>query len=113
MRKLVIATTALMLLSSSASSQYYNYSDWDRMSEAYRVVYLAGAFDALVTYVTNEDGAKAASHYKKCVMDDRMTAIQLSRNVHAYVKAHPKLKGEKVQGGLLEYLQELCGLPPQ
>jgi hypothetical protein len=62
--------------------------------------------------VHDEIGRQAADHYLKCLKDARMKPDQLADNVKAFASTQPKLQ-KSVQGALVNYLIELCGLPPQ
>src|SRR5215471_894630 len=61
----------LMLLSSSALSQeanvFFSYSEWERMSDNQRSIYVTGAMDALMTYASNVDGPKLTTHFYSCL----------------------------------------------
>jgi hypothetical protein len=105
----------LLLISSPLSSQgvYNNYSDWVRMSDDNRAAYITGVVDSLTVYADSNAGRKAASHYLDCLVRTKITNGQLADQVEAYVTARPQLRGGTVQGALIGYLKELCGLPPQ
>ena len=105
----------LLLISSPASSQgvFNDYSDWVRMSGDNRAAYIAGVVDSLTVYADSNAGRKAASHYFNCLLRTKVADGQLAAQVEAYVTARPQLRGGTVQGALIAYLKELCGLPPQ
>ena len=115
MRRTDLLLVPLLLMSSPVSSQgvFNNYSEWVRMSEDNRAAYISGVVDSLMIYADSNAGRKAASHYFSCLVRSTMSNGQLADNVEAYVTARPQLRGGTVQGALIRYLKELCGLPPQ
>ena len=116
MKRVYLLSVPLLLISSpvvSSQGAYNNYSDWVRMSEDNRAAYIAGVVDSLTVYADSNAGRKAASHYFNCLIRTKITNGQLADQVEAYVTARPQLRGGTVQGALIGYLKELCGLPPQ
>ena len=111
MKSLVIAGLLSVLMIGRANAQvYYTYPEWDRLSEQARAMYIAGAYDSLVTIVS-PDTASTARHYSKCV-SGRVPVEQLAKNVRTFVAARPDLQKKPVQVALINYLIELCGPPP-
>jgi len=111
MKSLVIAGLLSALMIGRANAQvYYTYAEWDRLSDQARAMYIAGAYDSLVSIVSPET-APIARHYSKCV-SGRVPVEQLAKNVRTFVAAHPDLQKKPVQVGLINYLIELCGAPP-
>ncbi len=111
MKSLVIAGFLSALMISEANAQvYYNYPAWDRLSDQARAMYIAGAYDSLVS-IASPDTASTSRHYSKCV-SGRLPVEQLAKNVHTFVAARPDLQNKPVQVGLINYLIELCGAPP-
>ena len=104
-----------MVSASLAYGQFFTYSEWERLPEEERQVYLAGAFDTMVGITEAEDpwGLKTSLHYRKCIRDSRMTLRQLSQNVIAFAATKPELKDTWMVGALRLYLQSLCGLAPK
>jgi hypothetical protein len=106
----------LMLLSSSALSQganvFFSYSEWERMSDNQRSIYIAGAMDALMMYAGN-DGPKLTAHFYSCLTKASLNNLQLANNVRTYTKQHPELQVGTVQIPLVHYLRALCGPVPQ
>ena len=100
---------------SLAYGQFFTYSEWERLPEEERQVYLAGAFDTVVGVTEAEDpwGLKTSLHYRKCIRDSHMTLKELSQNVIAFAETKPELQGTWVVAALLLYLQSLCGLAPK
>jgi hypothetical protein len=112
MKSVLIAGLLSALLLGQAHAQvYYSYPDWDRLNESEQAVYIAGAYDSLVS-IASPNTASAARHYSRCVANNRLSSEQLARNVRAFVAGRPALQKGPVQGGLVNYLVELCGAPP-
>jgi hypothetical protein len=112
MKSLPIAVLLSALMIGQANAQvYYNYSQWDRLTDSARSTYIAGAYDSLISIAT-PDTASASRHYSKCVVSRQLTTEQLAKNVRAFVATRPDLQKGPVQGGLINYLVELCGAPP-
>lgn len=112
MKSLLIAGLLSALMIGQANAQvYYNYPEWDRLNDSARATYIAGAYDSLISIAT-PDTASASRHYSKCVVSRQFTTEQLAKNVRAFVATRPDLQKGPVQGGLINYLVELCGAPP-
>jgi len=106
----------LLLWSSSALSGtnvFFSYSEWERMSDNQRSIYIAGAMDALMMYASNIDGPKLTAHFYSCLTKASLNNLQLANNVRAYTKQHPELQPGTVQIPLVHYLRALCGPVPQ
>jgi hypothetical protein len=111
MKSLAIAWFLSALMIGRANAQvYYNYPAWDRLSDQARAMYIAGAYDSLVS-IASADTASTSRHYSKCV-SGRLPVEQLAKNVRTFVAARPDLQNKPVQLGLINYLIELCGAPP-
>jgi hypothetical protein len=111
MKSLVIAGLLSVLMIGRANTQvYYTYPEWDRLSDQARTMYIAGAYDSLVS-ISSPDTASISRHYSKCV-SGRVPIEQLAKNVRTFVAARPDLQKKPVQVGLINYLIELCGAPP-
>jgi|SRR5262245_21293534 len=111
MKSLVIAGLLSALMMGRVNSQvYYTYPEWERLSDQARTMYIAGAYDTLVS-IASADTASTSRHYSRCV-SGRLTIEQLTKNVHIFVAARPDLQKKPVQVGLINYLIELCGAPP-
>jgi hypothetical protein len=101
MKSLLIAGLLSALMISQANAQvYYNYPKWDRLNDSARAIYIAGAYDSLISIATS-DTASASRHYSKCVVSRQLTTEQLAKNVRAFVATRPRLQNGPVQGGLL------------
>jgi hypothetical protein len=111
MKSLVIAGLLSALMIGRANAQvYYTYSEWDRLSDQARAMYIAGAYDSLVS-IASAETAPIARHYSKCV-SGRVPVEQLAKSVRTFVAAHPDLQKKPVQVGLINYLIDHCGAPP-
>jgi len=104
-----------LVSTSLAYGQFFTYSEWERLPEEERQVYLAGAFGTVVAVTEAEDpwGLKKSLHYRQCIRDSHMTLKELSQNVITFAQAKPELRGTWVVAALLLYLQSLCGLAPK
>ncbi|THD70957.1 MAG: hypothetical protein E7813_06695 [Bradyrhizobium sp.] len=92
---------------------YYGYSEWAALPEVSRAIFMSGAFDSLVSFATDADGAAAAKHYAKCVHGAHMTNGQLATNILNYARDKPALHTQLATAAMLDYLIAACGLPPQ
>jgi hypothetical protein len=54
------------------------YSEWERLPEGHRAMYIAGAFDSLIAFAINDDHAKTNSHYQQCILNAKMNNVQLA-----------------------------------
>jgi len=107
----VIAGLLSALMIGRANAQvYYTYPEWERLSDQARAMYIAGAYDSLVS-IASAETAPIARHYSKCV-SGRVPVEQLAKNVRTFVAARPDLQKKPVQVALINYLIELCGPPP-
>jgi hypothetical protein len=67
MKSVVVAGLLSALMIGRANAQvYYTYPEWDRLSDQARTMYIAGAYDSLISIVS-PDTAPTARHYSKCV----------------------------------------------
>jgi hypothetical protein len=92
---------------------WVDYSQWGRMPEAQRMMYLAGAFDSLTGYAVDRATRQMAVHYSKCMKNSGMSLQQFSGHVAAFAQTRPDLQGTTMQGVMINYLIALCGTPPQ
>lgn len=110
--RLVLGCAILLVLTGIALAQFLNfvnYTQWDRLNEDDRAMYMAGAFDSLTGF--SSGGVAGPLHYSRCVRP--MTLRQLSENVRVFAFARPSLQNGTVQAALGTYLIERCGTPPQ
>jgi hypothetical protein len=109
----VIVLLLLTPASSQGTNVFYTYSEWERMSDNQRSIYIAGAIDALMMYASNIEGPKLADHLYNCLTKANLNNLQLAKSVQAYTRQHPEAQDDTVQMPLLHYLRALCGPGPQ
>jgi hypothetical protein len=108
-----LLAVAWIFVSSTAHATFLTYSDWDRLSEDDRTLYIAGAFDVLASVSdTGDKEGKRLMHYRNCIAINDITSRQLARNVHAYASNRPTDQRFSVPSILIRYLSEFCGLAP-
>ena len=100
-------------LATPAAAEFYTYSQWQRLPDEMRAAYIAGAFDMLVTFVSQGADTADTKYYSECVTNTHIDNKQLAMNVATFVDARPELQGKSVAFGLIQYLLGLCGQPPQ
>src|SRR5438132_6843205 len=80
MKSLVIAGLLSALMIGRANAQvYYTYPEWDRLSDQARTMYIAGAYDSLVS-ISYAVFCLKKKNYSKCV-SGRVSIEQLTKNV--------------------------------
>ena len=92
MAKRFIVCAWILLLPNPALSNFYNYPEWQRLSPVERAAYIAGAFNSLISYHTDDIGAKASAHYFKCMQKSNMNNMQLAENVSAFASTRPNYR---------------------
>ena len=98
MKSLVIAGLLSVLMIGRANTQvYYTYPEWDRLSDQARTMYIAGAYDSLVS-ISSPETASISRHYSKCV-SGRVPIEQLAKNVRTFVAARPDLQKNRCRSG--------------
>jgi hypothetical protein len=104
----------LVWITPAQAQQYvfYNYSQWEQLSEPARLGYIAGAIDTL-SGIASPAQLPAAMHYNTCVANSNMNLIQLDRNVRSFVRTQPALQAGAMSSALMSYLIALCGVPPK
>ena len=100
-----------VLLLSQANANYFNYERWSRMTPDSRQLYIAGAFDSMVSFSANDIESRINRHYDSCISRLKMTNMSLANNLLDYVNENPDLRGGSVQTAMIKYLIELCGRP--
>ena len=111
-RREVLAGIMLLAWSAAANASYMTYSQWAALPLPGRSLYIAGAFDALVTISRSSDD-KYQAHYNTCLVNAKMMNSQLAENVSTFASTHPELQSGGVVHALLNYLIALCGVPPK
>jgi len=107
-----LALVAACALSGPASAQahYVSFVEWQKMPAGERAAYVAGAFDAYVTF--SQSYGPSAQHYLKCVQKLNMAQGLLASNVLSFGAARPAIHGQTVPGIMIQYLFQTCGTPP-
>jgi hypothetical protein len=108
-----IAVLVLLLTATPVQAAYLTYAQWRALPVESRALYIAGAFDSLIGFASDGGDVAVNRHYSNCLAQSHMTNKQLAINVSNFVDGKPELQGKSVQGGLINYLLEMCGAPPQ
>jgi hypothetical protein len=103
-----LALLFILFASYPAEAQYFNYLQWSALPPIPRAAYIAGVFDSLTGYSTNEVESK---HYFTCLERAAIKNTKLADNLMQYASTHPALKRGSVQKALLQYLIAACGKP--
>jgi len=109
MRKL-IALAWLLLGTLPASATFLTYSQWAALPSRDRTIYIAGAFDELISEATGTVALKLVTHYSECVASAKMSDGQLADNVLSFAATQPDLQISTVPEALVAYLGKACGL---
>jgi phage host-nuclease inhibitor protein Gam len=112
MSRTILALCAGLLVAQPAAANFLTYAEWARMKPDMRAIYIAGAFDALITFAMNDEQRAVNAHYNNCIAQSKMTVAQLAENVRKYAKGKPNLQ-DFVETPLINYLYEFCGAPPR
>jgi hypothetical protein len=108
------SVAALMLaLATAAHAEYFTYSDWSRQPADFRAAYIAGLYDALISFADTDAEAKMGAHYQTCVARAKMRNTQLAERTLLFGTARPDLQSGGVSEVMINYLIQLCGKPPQ
>ncbi len=111
MRKL-IALAWLLLGTVPASATFLTYAQWAALPPRDRTLYIAGAFDDLISEATGALALKLVTHYSECVASAKMSDGQLADNVFSFTATQPELQTSTVPEALVAYLGKACGRPP-
>ena len=109
MRKL-IALACLILGALPASATFLTYAQWSALPSRDRTLYMAGAFDELISEATGTLALKLVRHYSECVASAQMSDGQLADNVLSFAATQPQLQTSTVPEALVAYLGKACGL---
>jgi hypothetical protein len=108
------SVTALMLaIATTAQAEYFSYSDWSQQPADFRAAYIAGLYDALVSFSETDAESKIGAHYQACVMRAKIRNSQLAESTLLFGAARPSLRSGGVGEVMINYLIQLCGKPPQ
>jgi hypothetical protein len=108
--RIVVVAAALMLATPSLAG-FLAGAQWLKLSAEEQAAYIAGVYDALVTYVTTPVEAEAVVHYQTCAARARLTPDSMAASLKSALTDEPKLMAEPVPGPFLQYLVKLCGKP--
>ena len=100
-----------LALCAPAHAGFFTYSEWEALPPNLRAIYIAGAFNSLVS-TGSDDDYQVAVHYSNCKSRTRMNTSQLAKNVVAFARARPEMQGGTPQEPLVNYLISLCGKAP-
>jgi len=112
MQRTVLALCAGLLIAQPAADNFLTYAEWVRMKPDMRAIYVAGAYDALITFAMSDEQRAVNAHYSNCITRSKMTVAQLAESVRQYAKDKPNLQ-DYVETPLINYLYEFCGAPPK
>ncbi len=112
MPRMALALCAGLFIAQPAAANFLTYAEWLRMNPDKRAVYIAGAFDALITFAMSDEQRAVNAHYNNCIANSKMTVAQLAENVRQFAKGKPNLQ-DYVETPLINYLYQFCGAPPQ
>jgi hypothetical protein len=105
MKNVKFAAFVLLCGTCAANGQFFTYAQWEAMPPQERVVYIAGAFDMMISTAAPND--KYQEHYRKCVVDSKMNLNQLSENIRIFASTRPKLQNGPISGPVINYLPRL------
>lgn len=112
MPRTILALCAGLLIAQPAAANFLTYAEWARMKADMRAIYIAGAYDALITFAMSDEQRAVNAHYSNCITRSKMTVAQLAENVRQYAKGKPNLQ-DYVETPLINYLYAFCGAPPK
>jgi hypothetical protein len=98
-----------LALAPPARAGFLTAEQWLGLSAEEQAAYIAGAYDALVTYVTTPVEIEAIAHYQSCVAHAKLTPVTMATSLKDELGANPKLAAEPAPGAFLKYLVRLCG----
>jgi hypothetical protein len=111
MPRLYCVLGVFVALCQPAKALYFLYPEWSALPETTRAVYIAGAFDSLVSHSTDENGRIGSKHFDRCVVGAHMTIGQLSTNVMNFAAQKPELHTLPMPAVMSSYLLAACGSP--
>jgi hypothetical protein len=94
----------IALLSSPASAQFYSYKEFDKQPPTLKYYYVTGEIDMFLAIQAS--GAKNFD-VGECIRDAKISIKEITENMQAYARTHPKLQNGSVATPLLGYLAEL------
>ena len=109
---MIIRIIAVLLLFTPVPAMavtFYTYAQWAALPADARAFYVAGNFDALITYAQ----ARMGQQYNQCIEQAGMDSLQLAENLLRFGSTRPALQTGDVTHAMGLYLIETCGKPPQ
>jgi hypothetical protein len=77
-RSALVTALTLAIAATAARAEYFTYSDWSQAPADFRAAYVAGLYDALVSFADSDKEAKVGTHYQDCVVRAKITSSQLA-----------------------------------
>jgi hypothetical protein len=111
-RTVLLVAMAAVLSTAPALSVFLTGSQWLSMNASDQTTYVAGVYDALVSFVGSAEEARTASHYQNCVARSKMSPRQMSENIKAFVAGRPEFHAKPMAVAVGSYLFDVCGKPP-
>ncbi|MDR3466747.1 MAG: hypothetical protein P4M07_12445 [Xanthobacteraceae bacterium] len=108
-RAAVIA--AALAFAAPAAAGFLTGAQWLKLSAEEQAAYVAGVYDALVTYSTTTVEAEASAHYQTCAARARLTPESMAAGLKGDLGDDAKLLAEPAPGAFLNYIIKLCGKP--
>lgn len=110
LRPLAVAAVVLAL-ATPATAGFVNGAQWLKLSAEEQSAYVAGVYDALVTYSTSTGESEVNIHYQTCAARARLTPESIVTALKKDFEADAKLMAAPMPGTFLAYLVRLCGRP--
>ena len=108
----IIAVLLLFAPVPAMAGIFYTYAQWAALPADARAFYLAGNFDALITYAVNEGQARMGHHYSQCIEQSGMNSLQLAENILRFGSTRSALQTGDVTRAMGLYLVEVLRQTP-
>lgn len=112
MSRIILVLCSGLFIAQPAAANFLTYAEWVRMNAEMRAIYIAGAYDSLITFAMSDEQRAVNAHYSDCITKSKLTVSQLAENVRKFAKDKAKLQ-DFVETPLISYLYEYCGAPPK
>ena len=109
----LVAALMLAIAATAAHAEYFTYSEWSQQPADFRAAYVAGLYDALVSFADSDAEVNIGAHYQDCVMREKIRNSQLAESTLLFGAARPNLRSGGVGTVMINYLIQLCGRPPR
>lgn len=96
-----------LLAAGPASADFYSYQEWARLSKGARATYIAGAYDMMNGFITDQT-KDDLDRWDACLGRSKMTNGQLAENLFNFVSAKPELQTGSVRVALWAYFRSAC-----